>query len=171
MFNSPPGLEETYWNAPRRPRRPPRKGGSLASQVPALDPPSGESSESVPSSQETQKTLRRLHPASACDELPVRVSHDDKGQHVGVLDPAGEVHHLLLRVITVRRERDEASLEDGSNVRPGDESLHEAPTLASQLPPELDEDLFTPLYGRSVGIAPLGVPVEGPLIVEVWVGL
>ena len=112
-----------------------------------------------------------MHAASASEELSVRIRHDDKGQHLGVLDPAGEVHHLLLRVIAVRRERDEAFLEDGSNVRSWDESLHEAPALASQLPPKLDEDLLTPLYGRSVGIAPLGVPIEGPLIVEVRMGL
>ena len=145
----------------------PRKGASVPGSGAPLDLCLRESERSAFSAEEGQQALRCLHPAGPSEELAAGVCHDHKGQHVGVLELTGEVDDLLLGVIAVRSERNKALLEDRSDVRARDESLNEAPALASQLPPKLDEDLLPPLSGRRVGFAPLGVPGEGPLVVEV----
>ncbi len=86
-----------------------------------------------------------MHPARASQIVPLGVGDDHEGQHISVLNLPRELNDLLFGVITIRSERHEAFLQNGSDIRTGYESLNEAPALSSQLSPELDEDLFAPL--------------------------
>ena len=110
-----------------------------------------------------------MHPARASQIVPLSVGDDHEGQHVGVLNLARQLHDLLFGVITIRSERYEALLQNGSDVRAGNESLNEAPALPSQLAPELDEDLFAALRGLCEGLCPASMPMKGALIVKVGV--
>ena len=78
-----------------------------------------------------------------------------------------EGHDLVLRIVTVRRHGDVSALEELRHVGAGNDSLHEAAALASELAAELDEDALARGGSLGPGVGEGREPAERAAVVEV----
>ena len=88
----------------------------------------------------------------ASEVVSVGVGQHDEGQHARVGDLHGEVAHLSLRGVGVCGQRDVLLVEDRCHTSAWNDSLDQGAALASQLAPELHEDLLVLRLGSRLDL-------------------